>query len=158
MKKTLVTMLLSAAIFGATANADSLTLSRAELIFSSESVFKNSIIFSGENFRLRVDCQDAREPSNTIVYLLTENENFKNQHEIFTGITDFYCHGLLKFRGNIGVNDKVDIEVIYSDTASSGYQTMTIEDLRILVSETDVRSYMDNPGTSGEFKSMEPVE
>ncbi len=122
-------------------------------------VHKTSVVLESDQVRLRIDCLDGRQPTNTIMHLMAKNSIF-SVHETFEGTSDFYCTGIgsVLMRG-LSEGDYVLVRLPYEiatkEFGSSKYEVVTVSDIIFSVDGQD-RKLSSNPGTNVKFESTEP--
>ncbi len=127
---------------------------------------KNSItlleVKSGSGNILNIDCLDGRKPNNTILSILP-GVIFKNNvnHKVFTGLSDFYCAGLIEvLLKSLSMGDIVKVLVhfkyLIETEGPEKYQLLNIQDI-IFNTNGSSKSLRSSPAVFGEFMSREPV-
>lgn len=110
---------------------------------------------------IKLDCLDGRRPSNTLLTIIPGiSFNSGPKHSVFTGISDFYCTGIMvELTKGLKVGDMLSLELDldFKPLADDvDYEIAKGKDLRFIISN-EVRSLKNNPGSMIKLESTEPV-
>lgn len=157
----------------ASASESIVELQNMKIEYLSKTRFKASIRGSNDKHeRFSIDCLDGRGQANTLLFV--DSSAFRYGHQVFEGVGDFYCQGIINVLINgVNVDDdqpvadplkvgdlvKIQLPVTYLAEIRSGkkYEKASIKNVLILIQQKRARILMSNPGTQGQFTSLEPA-
>lgn len=177
MKNNLIALFLFAA-FPVLANERHTSLGALSIIsISVEGSSRAAVVLSGnETSYFRLDCIDrsdelGKRHKNTILVFSKKTPIARMNHQLFTGVQDFYCSGIsealfggLKYGDNVRIDLLIDSHI---DDFRGGTEVVNIKDIIVTVDPSVVlpvqyphirRSYKDSGSMLTDFTSREMLD